>query len=803
MATVRHDLRQGIRSLRREWMVNAVAAISLALALAGNTTVFSLVNAILFRPLPYPSPDRIVIMGDREAGAPQTLTTSPANFVDWAERNRAFGQLAGFRPGQATIGTGERPVMTPSAHVSPSFFDILGASTVSGRTFLPEEGEIGRHRVALVTDDLLATHLPDLTDPIGAEVRINGEPHTIVGVLPSDFEFFYPNLQIWLPLALDPARLSRDERSVMVVGRLGDGVTMEQAREDMQRVLDELTLEYPESNRGNVVDVLNLRHEIPTPQGRALFALLQGAVVFVLLIACVNIANLLSARGQSRRREVALRVILGAGRWHIVRQLLIESLMLAAAAGLVGLGLAYASVRIIGRQFAGVVAGMYMPAIDPPVLIFTIAMTVFAGLLFGILPAFQSFRVDLAGTVKDGGRGVAGAAGKKLLSRGLVVAEIGLSLVLLGGASVMVQGFLELRESDPGFDDTQLLTVPITLPVDDPDSRLSLLAEIEQRAESVPGVLEVTTTSSLPLNVVTLSDAFTIEGRPVAPDQARPRGLWLITPPDYLETLGIPLVRGRFFSPADRSDATSVVVVNEALARLHWPEEDAIGQRIVFRDASREIVGVVGNTRQSLIAVSGLGADGVDPMIYLPLAQQAPGTVFLLVRTSVEPQSVSTVLRNGLQQIHAQLVVGRMQTLEETVDQLFVGINLFSRILTAFGCLALLLAAIGTYGVLAYNVSQRSQEIGVRMAVGAQRRDVIQMITRQGVMLGVIGLALGTPFLFILARVLDFAFQNMAEIQIGNMIVVGLVLLASTAIASLLPALRASRLDPVKVLGDE
>ncbi|NKB86968.1 MAG: FtsX-like permease family protein [Acidobacteria bacterium] len=799
MATVGHDLRVGFRGLRRDWLVNLVAALSLALALAGNTTVFSVINAVLYRPLPYPDAHRIVLMGEREASAPQTLTASPANFLDWDERNRAFGDLAGFQPGQASIGFGDRPVTSPSARVSPIFFEILGANPTRGRTFVPSEGFLGEHRVAMVTETLLANRFPDLPDPVGATVTINGEAHTLVGVLPADFEFFLPGIHVWLPLALDPAATSRDERSVFVLGRLLDDVTMEQAKENMGSIWDDLVAEYPESNSGYVIDVLNYRHEIPNDQGRAMFGLVQGAVFFVLLIACVNIANLLSARGERRRREIALRVVLGAGRFHILRQLLVESFLLAALAGAAGMFIAWMTVRAAATSFAGAVPGAYVPAMEPSVLLFSLAVTLVAAILFGLVPAAQALRVDLAGTLKEGGRGATGDVRKKFLSRGLVVAEIAMSLVLLAGASMMVDGFRGVRNADPGFDDTNLLTVPMSLPVDGTDRRLNMVAELTSAASSIRGVRTATVASALPLNVFATTDAFTIVGRPHAEGDARPRALWAATPPDYLESLAIPMVRGRYFDDGDRDDTGDVAVVNETLAERFWPETDPIGERIEFRGRVREIVGIIGNTRQSLISTD-VASPGSESVIFVPLAQQIGSAVFLLVRTGDEPHAFDTPLRVGLQNVHSQVGVGRMQTLDEIVDQMFVGIDAVNVLLTAFGYLALFLAAIGTYGVLAYNVAQRRQEIGVRVAVGARRADVVRMITWQGLSLGLIGVAIGAPFIWMLVRALNAVLQNLGVVNPLTAVAVAVVLLIATALASFLPALRASRMDPVTAL---
>jgi len=381
------DFRLAVRALRRDWVVNAIAVASLALALAGNTTVFSMVNAVLYRPLPYPEPERLVLVGEREMGAPQTLTAAPANFLDWRERNRAFGQLVGFAPVGMTVGREARPVSVPGARVSPNFFRVLGANMLRGRAFDAAEGEAGRDSVVVVTDEFLASHLPELGDPVGQMLLVDNRERTIIGVLPADFEFILPGLQVWLPLALDPGTASRDERSMFVIGRLRPGLGMEQAREDMERVWAGMIDQHPESNRGYVLDVLNFRYEIPNARARSLFGLVQGAVAFVLLIACLNIANLLAARGHRRQREIALRWSLGARPWHIIRQLLAESLLLTSVAGTLGMLGAYVGVRVIGSRFAGAIARLYTPGLDLPVLLFSVAITVLAALLFGLLPA--------------------------------------------------------------------------------------------------------------------------------------------------------------------------------------------------------------------------------------------------------------------------------------------------------------------------------------------------------------------------------------------------------------------------------
>ena len=800
MDALGRDARFALRSLRKDWMVNLLAAVSLALALAGNATVFSLINTLLYRPLPYPEPERIVLVGEREANAPQTLTAAPANLRDLRERNRSFEQLAGFRFGAVALGIDDKPISVQSATVTADFFDVLGATAAQGRGFLPEEGIAGNYRVVVISAAFAQERLSEYPSPTGTEVMLNGEPHTVVGVMPDDFQFFFPGVRAWVPLTLEPTGISRDERSIIGVGRMRPGVTMEQLRDDMGRVWDELVAEYPESNRGWGIDILNFRHEIPNSQARILFALLQGTVLCVLLIACVNIANLLSARGQQRQREIALRTILGASHGQLLRQLLVESAILSLFAGVIGLALSVVGIRLISNAMAALVVSYWRPVIDVRVVAFSLALTVFAGMLFGIFPALQSFKVDLASTVKEGGRGVTGNARRKLLSRGLVVAEIAMSLVLLAGGSMLVRAFTDLRNSDPGFDTQNLLTAPVTLPsdVESAGARDAMIARVIETVGALPGVVEATAATTLPLNFLNTADAFTIDGRPLAERESRPRALWAGTPPGYIDVLGIPLVRGRFFAAADRADAVQVVVIGEKLAEQHWPDDDPIGQRLTFHDVSREIVGIVGDTRQTLVSAD-LSADAV---LYVPLSQNIASTIFLMTRTAVEPRSVAAPLRTELQRLDRRLVVGQLQTLDEVVDQVFVGMNVMNLVLTGFGNLALLLAALGTYGVIAYNVAQRRQEIGVRIALGAKPREVVGLITRQGTMLGVLGLLVGAPFVWGIVRVVQSALTGFSSPEPTLIFGVAGVLMLATVIASVIPAVRASRLHPAEVLHD-
>ncbi|HSF18633.1 MAG TPA: ABC transporter permease [Vicinamibacteria bacterium] len=798
MTRLLQDVRFALRDLRKGFLITALAVLSLAIAIAGNTTVFGLVNAFLFRPLPYPEAERIVVLGEREENSPRTLTASTANLVDWRERNRSFIDLAGFRAQPMSLGAGERPEPVLAAQVSPGFYELLGATPLRGRLIEKQDGYDEESRVVVLSYRFFEERFAPSEDPLGGTLVLNRKPFTIVGILPDDFEFFDPRVRLWTPLPLSEGTLSRDRRDTIVVGRLRPGVTMEQAKADMAAVHEELVQEFPESNRGFVVDTLNLRYEIPDERGRMFFALLQGAVVFVLLIACVNIANLLLSRQQGRRREIALRSALGAGRLRIVRQLLTESVVIAAAGGALGLVLGAIGLRLCAAAFANVVAKHWTPTLDLTVVAVTLGLAALSGVLFGLSPAIMSFKLNLSQVLREGGRG-SGGASRRFLSRALVIAEIALSVVLLGGGSVLVQAFVELRHSDPGFEADDLLAVATSLPEGEDRDRVALTERLVERAASVAGTVSVVAASSLPQNFYVTTTSFIVDDQPLGPGEPNPRAVVLSTGPEYLETLRFTLLGGRFFETRDRLESAPVAVVSQSIAERHWSGASPIGNRITIQETSREIVGVVEDIRQSMFQQSA----SFQGAIYLPLAQAPVPAPFLLVRCRIDPHTLAGTLRNELSAVDPMLAIGQIETMQEFVDQFFVGVNVFNAILSGFAVLALMLAALGTYGVLAYNVSQRSQELGVRMALGAAPSRILGMVTRQGAILSGVGLLLGTPGVLLLTRVLERVLVYSPPIEPLTIVVVFGVLLASTMAASYVPARRAASVDPVIVLRSE
>jgi putative ABC transport system permease protein len=797
MATFWQDVQFGVRSLRKGVLVSVLAVGSLALAIGGNTTVFGLVSVLLYPPLPYPHPERLVLFGEREASSPPVFTTSAANFLDWRERSRSFEGLAAFRATALSVGSGDRPEAVAAGEVTPDFFKVLGVQAARGRTFEEAEGRPGGPDVVVLSQDFAARRFDTGVDPLGRTLTLNGRACTIIGVLPADFEFLAPNLQLWVPLRLDRGSASRVQRDLFVIGRLADGVTMAQAKAEMAAIVKRLETEYPESNRGFVADVLNFRYEFPDPWRRQLYYMLVGVVLAVLLVACVNIANLLLARGQARTREIAMRAALGAGRRRIVRQLVTESLVLASFGGAVGLALGWGGIRAMAATLAPYLPRFYTPVLDLPVVLFTLGLTMASGVLFGIAPALAAFRLDLVDVLKEGGRGGA-SGGRRRLSRALVVAEIALSLVLLGGAAVMVRSFLDFQNADPGYDQRQLMTATLTLPATatTPAERGVLVDRLIDRVRAMRGVTDVATTTSLPQNVATATDSFIVDTMPPAPGEAHPRATWVAVSPDYARTLKVPMVRGRFIEASDRESTAPVVVVSRGLAEKYWGDADPVGEHLTFQGQSRTIVGVVGNVRQSIINFG----DSGQAAIYLPFEQHTSPALVLVARTSGDAKDLLPVLRRELVDVDRQLTVGQVITMRDFVERFYVGLNLFNVILGGFGLLALLLAAVGTYGVLAYNVAQRSQEIGVRMAMGAPRGRVLAMFVKQGLTLGLIGLAVGTPGVIVIDRFVRSLLSVFSSVPALTVVAVGLVLLAATFLASLVPAWRAATLSPMQAL---
>lgn len=802
MSWLFQDLRFALRSLRKDRVITAVAVVSLALAIGGNSAVFSLVDAFIFRPLPYDSPERLVAMGERQKDQPRGTTgiqTSLATYEDLAERSRTMSawSAAQFRTFSVRGADGAEPVT--GGLVTPGFFSQLGVPMAEGRGFRPEEGVEGAAGVVVISQAYRERSLAG-TDALGAVLTLDGEPYEVVGVLPPDFNFLNPNTDLWMPLAWTPGAASRERLITLALGRMAPGATMEQVAAEMAAIATQLEAEHPETQAGRTLDAYNMRYDVPTPQTRALFGFLQGTVFLVLLVACANIMNLLLVRGQERSREIALRSVLGAGRWRILRQLLTESLVLVLVGGALGLALGIVGIDLLGKTFGAQLPPAYTPRLDGRVVLFTLLVAAGAGAVFGLVPALGAFRQDHADALKDGAGRSSPRGSRKRFSRGLVVAEIALSMVALGIGSLVVRSFLQLREADPGFRMERVLTATVAVPstrYEDDERRLQLVESILERARAVNGVEAAAMTTTLPLGFFPATDTFRVDG--VSEGRPAPRAYLIRVSTGYLETLGVELLQGRFFDGRDRLGTTQVAVVNRSLAEARFGERGALGRRIDVRGEVRQIVGVVADVQQTLVQPAGVTGDA----IYLPVAQAPAGAALLAVRTTGDPHAPAPALRASLQELDPDLTLAGVRSLEKAVDQAMTGIRVFNVVLTVFGLVALFLAALGTYAVLAYSVAQRRHEIGIRMAIGARPAAIVGMVSRQGLWMAGLGLAIGLVLVWPLVGVLRSLLQNVSTVQPFTLVGIAAVLFGVTMLASVVPARRAAAVDPAGTLREE
>jgi len=786
--------------------VTVLAVLSLALGIAGNAVVFSLVDSLINLRLPYTDPDRIVLLGQRESSAPDAALASLLSAVpvwaDYKERSKTLVDWATITLEFRTVSEDGRSMSVMTADATPSFFRVLGERTVKGRVFTEAEGVVGGPKLALLSWDYWQVSMGAVDDPVGRTVTLDGVAHEIIGVLPDGYDFLTPDVAIWRPFQRDPYSFSRGTRRAISVARMAGGVTMPQVKQEMQRIARDIEAAYPETFRGWTMSATNFGTEFPDPQSRTYMAILRAAVFFVLLIACANITNLLLARSQDRTREIAVRTALGAGRLRILLRLSRESAVMALTGGALGIGLTAAGIRIIGDRFAALpfVPGLFEPRLDGKVVFFTVMMTVLCGLLVGVLPALQSFRVNQVEALKQGGSG--GGTGRRAtrVASGLVVAQIALSLVALGAGLVLSRSFIETLNRNPGFEPENLLTVGVEVP----DWKHSLvrgtelMEQLRERVAGIPDVREAALVTPLPKNLVVMKAPLVVGDAVEDGSGILPQAQQVWVSPTFLETFGIPLLQGRFLEPADQPDSRDVAVVNRALVERHFADGDPIGAQITLRDRTREIVGVVGNVEQGIVPQPG----GHGDIVYVPVAQNPRVTIYIAVRTEGPPRALADPIRSEVWSFDADFAVNTVETMQEYASRYTVTMRLFNDILSSFGILALLLASVGTYGVIAHSVSQRSQEIGVRMTFGARPRSVVGLIAGHGVKMTLIGLALGGVLLVPLLAVIYNALRGFAVDPVSPVMLVWvvLVLFVVSTLASVLPATRAATVDPVSVL---
>jgi putative ABC transport system permease protein len=777
-----------------------IAIFTLALGIGGNTAIFSIVNAVLLRPLPYEDPDRLVVLQETKLPQFPSFSIAPGNFLDWQSQQTTFTQMEAYTgSGFNLTGLGE-PERLRGARVTSGLFKMLGIKPAQGRDFLTEEDQPGRNNVVILSHDLWQRRFGGDSNVIGQTLTLNGQSLTVIGITPPSAKFPDPTTDLWTTMAFSERdRQNHGGHYISALGRLKPGVGIEQALAELKTIAARLEQQYPGSNAGWSVKLTPL-FEYNVGDSRPALLILLGAVTFVLLIACADVANLLLARAASRQKEVAVRTALGARRLRIVRQLLTESLLLSFIGGVVGLLLAIWGTYLLPRFAPEDLPRIQEVGIDGRALGFTLAITVLTGVIFGLAPAWQASRPDLNETLKEGGRsGGTGAGGQQIRSL-LVISEVALALVLLFGAGLLIKSFWRLQQVNPGFNAKNALVARIDLPgrkYSENNQRTTFYNQLIQSLSTLPGVQAAGATQSLPITGDYIL-GYRIQGRPpLPPGESRSTNYYSVTP-DYFKAMGIKPIRGRLFTERDGPDTPRVALINETMAKREFPGEDPIGKRIHVTNGPetfREIVGIVGDVKQ-------YGLDRDTPLQTYVSYSQEPffNSMSLVLRTAGDPAELSAAFRSQVSSIDKEQPVATIRTLERIVSDSVASQRFSMMLLGVFAAVALILAAIGLYGVMAYAVTQQTREIGIRMALGAQAGDMLKLVIRKGMMLVVIGVGIGIAASFVLTRLMRTLLFGVTATDPMTFAAVVLLLLGIALLACYLPARRATKVDPMVAL---
>jgi putative ABC transport system permease protein len=797
MDTLLQDIKYAFRSLKQAPGVFTVAALSLALGVAVNVTLFAGVDILLFRPLDYPNAERLVQVwsDNRERGWDQSSVSLP-DFVDWRKESTtlAFSAYAG---GSYNMADGDRPERITGLRVSPNFFSLLGVTPARGQFFNADEEIPGRGRSVVLTDRFWKSRFAADSSVVGRTIRLDGEQYSIVGLLPADFRFGGLS-DIYTPLEI-PADADRGNHSYEVIALLKPGITLDRANTELTGITATLAQQFPTTNLGMGAHAIRLQDEVVEETPRQAGFICMVAVTFVLLIACANVANLLLSRAAGRNRELAVRSALGAARIRLIRQMLTESLILALVGGALGLVFSLAGVRWLATLIPSDFPRLEKLGLDARVLAYGFLLILAAGIVAGIAPAFQVTRGSLTDPLKDGGRG--GSMGLKhgRLRASLVVAEISLALVLLISAGLLVKASLQLQTTELGFDKENAITFAVTLSAKEyPDTTrlLTVQEQLQARLAALPGVTGVGAVTQLPMSGGS-GTYYYVEGEPVPEEGRRPVLQYRNATPGYLAAMKIQLARGREFTGSDRLGAPKVIVINETLAQRHWPNGSALGQRVVFSSGSYEIVGVVKDVRE-------FGPDDPAPALaYFPALSNVVRNLRFVVRTTADPALLIPNVREEVAAVERDLPPYQIRTLREHVDLQLQGDMIMPKLLGLIGAIALVLAIIGVYGVMAYSVSQRTQELGIRRALGAEGRDIVGLVLRQGTLLAGLGAGIGLLLSLVATRGLSSFLFGVSAFDPFVFSGVTIALVGSAVMASLVPARRAVRVDPLVALRND
>ncbi len=810
METLLQDLRFGWRTLWKHPAITAVAVIALALGIGANSAIFSVVNAILLKPLNVPHPERVVVVTESKGGE-VWATVAPANFIAWRERNQVFEDIVAFSGYSYNLLGGEAPEQLSALRVSAGLFPMLSIEPQLGRNFLPEEDQPGRERVVILSHKLWQRLFNSNPNIINQPLNLSGNSYAIVGVMPAGFEFPNADTELWTPVAINDGTVDgMGGRIINVLARLRPQVTLAQARAEMEAVAQSLAAERPDFNAGWGVQITPLQELVVADVRRSLLVLL-GAVTFVLLIACANVANLLLARAARRQREIAIRIALGASRLRLVRMLLTESMLLALLGGALGLLLAVWGVDALLALAPGNLPRVEEIGMDRWVFGYTLAVSLLTGIVFGLAPALQASKPNLNELLKEGIRSSPAGFARDRVRSLIVIAEVALSLVLLIGAGLLMRSFVRLQNVDPGFDPRNLVAMRVSLPDEKYDGDEKVLGFYQHafaRIRQLPGVKQAGAIHVLPWSGDNSGRYFHPEGRPMPKAGEEPTYNYRIITPNYFETMSIRLLRGRDFTDDDTAQAVGVVIINEAMAQLFWPNEEAVGKRVKHRGREEDpwmtVVGVVGNVRHHWIG------DLTQPEIYFTYAQ-APlldsrtierhrRSMQIVVRTISDPLSIVPAVRREVASVDAGLPLFNIKTLDERLVYSLVRPRFNTLLMGIFALVALVLAAVGIYGVMSYMVAQRTHEIGIRIALGARPTDVLMLVLKQGLRLILAGVAIGLIAALALTRFMSKLLYDVSATDPLTFVAISLLLVAIALLACYIPARRATRVEPTVAL---
>ena len=802
MNKVWQDLRYGLRMLYKNRGFTAVALLALALGIGANSAIFSVVNSVLLRPLPYRDAQRLIMIWEnyQQRGGPEREWASPADFRDFRDQAQSFEHIAALLGWGPTLTGQDEPEDLQGAAVSHDTFAMLGVEPALGRSFRPDDDQPGADRVVVLSHQLWQRRFSADPSIIGRNVTLSGDSYTVIGVMPRGLSFpILNNTEVWRTISPLLAANSGCDRGCVIlriIAKLKPAVTIEAARAEMNALTQQIAERYPDYNKGIGATLVPL-HEQLVGDVRPAMLVLLGAVGLVLLIACANVANLLLARAAAREKEVAIRAALGASRARLIRQHLTESLVLAVIGGALGLLIAFWMVDLLVSFAPKGTPRLEEIAIDRSVLAFSFGIAVLTGIAFGLAPALLSSRTNFNSALKEGGRDTSATSRGARLRGALVVSEVALALMLLVGAGLLIKSFVILQRVDPGFNPKSVLRVDVTLPrtrYPDRNQSAAFYKQLLERVARLPGVQSAGAVSSLPLSGGGTDSDFAIEGRPPA-EPGHPQVAWYSSvTPDYFRAMGIRLLRGREFTEADNPAAPKTVLISESMARRYFPDEEPLGKRLVFGKDAREIVGIISDVK-----FFGLNLDA-RPSMYFAHQQNPARGLSLVVRTQGNPLTLATAIRGQVSSLDRDLAVSSIMTMEELVGTSLAEPRFVLLLLGAFAAVALLLSAIGVYGVVSYSVTQRSHEIGVRMALGAQMSDVLKLVVGQGMSLVLGGVGVGLIAAFALSRVMESLLFGVSATDVTTFAATSLILAGVALGACFVPARRATKVDPMESL---